>query len=350
MGIRQGEKTNALGLSQADYKGRVTSLCQGCGHNSISSQIIAVAYELNIEPHKIIRLSGIGCSSKSPAYFLGRSHGFNSLHGRMPSVGTGALMANSSLLAIGVSGDGDTASIGMGQFKHLMRRNVRMVYIVENNGVYGLTKGQFSATADQGQELKYAGTNPFPPEDLCVEAITAGCGFVARSFSGDPKQVRELLKAALSHGGTAFLDIISPCVTFNNRDTSTKSYGWGKEHAEPLQDLAYIPKDFVPKMDEIMIDDHSPGEARLVELHDGSFIQLRKLEEDYDPADRLGALHRLEWARQQNEFITGLIYFDDSRPSLAEVSEMTDTPLAELPEELLRPSPDALKEIMQSFL
>jgi 2-oxoglutarate ferredoxin oxidoreductase subunit beta len=350
MGTRQRDRTNEIGLSRADYKGQPTSLCQGCGHNSISSQVIAVAYELNVRPHEIIRLSGIGCSSKSPAYFLGRSHGFNSLHGRMPSVGTGALMANRSLLAIGVSGDGDTASIGMGQFKHLMRRNVRMVYIVENNGVYGLTKGQFSATADEGQELKYAGTNPFPPEDLCLEALTAGCGFVARAFSGDPKQVRELLKAGLSHRGTAFLDIISPCVTFNNRDTSTKSYGWGKEHAEPLQDLEYIPKDFVPKMDEIMVDDYSPGEATLVELHDGSFIQLRKLEEDYDPTDRLGAFHRLEWARQQNDFITGLLYFDDERPSMAEVSDLTETPLTELPEELLRPSPEALKEVMNSFL
>lgn len=350
METKQREKINDIGLSRADYKGQNTTLCQGCGHNSISSQVIAVAYELNIKPHEIIRLSGIGCSSKSPAYFLGKSHGFNSLHGRMPAVGTGALMANRSLLALGVSGDGDTASIGMGQFKHLMRRNVRMVYIVENNGVYGLTKGQFSATADEGQALKYAGTNPFPPEDLCVEAITAGCGFVARAFSGDPKQVRELLKAGLSHRGTAFLDIISPCVTFNNRDTSTKSYAWGKEHAEPLQDLAYIPKDFVPKMDEIMVDDHSPGEARLVEMHDGSFIRLRKLEEDYDPADRLGALHRLEWARQQNEFITGLLYFNDNRPSMAEVSDMPETPLTELPAEKLRPSPEALEGIMRSFL
>lgn len=350
MRTRQKEKTNDIGLSRADYTGLTTTLCQGCGHNSISNQVIAVAFELNIRPHEIIRLSGIGCSSKSPAYFLGKSHGFNSLHGRMPAVGTGALIANHSLLAIGVSGDGDTASIGMGQFKHLMRRNVRMVYIVENNGVYGLTKGQFSATADEGQQLKYAGTNPFPPEDLCVEAIIAGCGFVARAFSGDPKQVRELLKAALSHRGTAFLDIISPCVTFNNRDTSTKSYAWGKEHAEPLQDLAYVPKDFVPRMDEIMVTDFSPGEVKLVELHDGSHIQLRKLEEDYNPADRLGALHRLEWARQRNEFITGLLYFNDHRPSMAEVSDLPETPLTELPANKLRPSPEALKEIMHSFL
>ena len=222
MGKRR-QRVNLIGLEKTDYNGRPTTLCQDCGHNSISSQIISVAYELSINPAEIIKLSGIGCSSKSPAYFLGQSHGFNSLHGRMPSIGTGALMANHTLHAIGVSGDGDTASIGMGQFKHLMRRNVRMVYIVENNGVYGLTKGQFSATADEGQKLKYAGLNELPPIDICMEAILAGCGFVARSFSGDAKQVRELLKAAFSHRGTAVLDIISPCVAFNNHDTSTKS-------------------------------------------------------------------------------------------------------------------------------
>jgi 2-oxoglutarate ferredoxin oxidoreductase subunit beta len=309
-----------------------------------------VAHELSLRPQEILRLSGIGCSSKSPAYFLGQSHGFNSLHGRMPSVGTGALMSNHKLLAIGVSGDGDTASIGMGQFKHLMRRNVRLVYIVENNGVYGLTKGQFSATADLGQELKYAGVNPFPPEDLCMEALIAGCGFVARSFSGDPQQVRELLKAALSHRGTAMLDIISPCVTFNNRDTSSKSYGFGKEHEEPLQDLEYLPPDFVPREEEILVDDIEPGEVRLVELHDGSYIRLRKLDEDFDPTDRMDAMRRLEEAGHNNEFITGLLYIDSERPSLAEVSNLTDTPLSQLPEEKLRPSPEALDQVMGEML
>jgi 2-oxoglutarate ferredoxin oxidoreductase subunit beta len=289
-------------------------------------------------------LSGIGCSSKSPAYFLGRSHGFNALHGRMPSVATGALIANHLLTGIGVSGDGDTASIGMGQFKHLMRRNLRMVYIVENNGVYGLTKGQFSATADVGQELKYAGRNEFPPADLCLEAIIAGCGFVARSFSGDPRQVRELLKAALSHRGTALLDIISPCVTFNNRDGSTKSYDWGKAHEEPLHDVS-----FVPWAEEIIIEEYGPGEAQVVELHDGSLLQLRKLEEAYDPRDRLGAMARLEAARSQGEFITGLVYFDDSRPSLAEVSGLADTALVDLPAERLRPGPEALAELMAGY-
>jgi 2-oxoglutarate ferredoxin oxidoreductase subunit beta len=345
MTTRNASRTNSIGLEFADYKGRPSTLCKGCGHDSISSQIISVAYEMSIKPHEIIKLSGIGCSSKSPAYFLGRSHGFNALHGRMPSVGTGALIANHTLHAIGVSGDGDTASIGMGQFKHLMRRNVRMIYIVENNGVYGLTKGQFSATADYGQSLKYAGKNDFPAEDLCVEAIVAGCGFVARSFSGDPKQVRELLKAALNHNGTAMLDIISPCVTFNNADDSTKSYSWGKENEEPLHDI-----NFVPKMDEIIIEDYDPGEVRQVEMHDGSIIQLHKLETDYDPTDRMGALNRLEWARQQNEFITGLVYFDDSRASLSDVSNIGQTPLAQLPEAKLRPSRQALTDLMDTFI
>ncbi|MFN2190421.1 MAG: thiamine pyrophosphate-dependent enzyme, partial [Candidatus Promineifilaceae bacterium] len=265
MSTNKGLKTNALGLTQSDYRDLPSSLCKGCGHNSVTSQIVSVAYELNIKPNEIIRLSGIGCSSKSAAYFFGRSHGFNSVHGRMPSVATGALVANNDLAAIGVSGDGDTASIGLGQFKHLLRRNLRMVYIIENNGVYGLTKGQFSATATLNQELKYAGRNLFPPQDLCMEAIISGCGFVARSFSGDARQVRELLKAALSHRGTAVLDIISPCVTFNNDASSTFSYSWGKEHEEPLQAIH-----FVQEQDEIMIDAFDPGDSRTIRLHDGS--------------------------------------------------------------------------------
>ena len=344
---RGRDRTNEIGLEFSDYKGRPTSLCQGCGHNSISNQIIQVAYELNVRPHEIIKLSGIGCSSKSPAYFLGMSFGFNALHGRMPSIATGAMMVNHHLKAIGVSGDGDTGSIGMGQFKHAIRRNLRMVYIVENNGVYGLTKGQFSATADEGLELKYAGTNEFRPIDLCQEAIVAGCGFVARSFSGDPNQVRELMKAALSHRGTAVLDIISPCVAFNNKDFSTKSYGWGKQHEEPLHGL-----DYIPIREEIVIDEYEPGEVKPVELHDGSHILLRKLEEDYDPTSRAGALSRLETALDQQEFITGLIYFDDTRPSLAETEGLHDDAptLAGLPDEKLRPSRDKLQDVMDKFI
>lgn len=344
---RGRQRVNALGLEFADYKGSPTTLCQGCGHNSIANQIIQVAYEMNVKPDEIIKLSGIGCSSKSPAYFLGMSHGFNALHGRMPAVGTGALLANHHLKAVGVSGDGDTGSIGMGQFKHACRRNVRMVYIVENNGVYGLTKGQFSATADEGLELKYAGVNELPPIDICLEAIAAGAGFVARTFSGDPTQVRELLKAAMSHRGIAVLDIISPCVAFNNKDLSTMSYTYGKEHGVQLHEIGYI-----PVREEIYIDEYAPGEAKVVDLHDGARIVLRKLESDYDPTDKIAAMSRLERAVRNREFITGLIYFDDSRPSLAELNKLDgDTPaLAHLPAEKLRPSREKLEKVMGRFL
>ena len=341
----RAEKVNVIGLTQADYKGLPTTLCQGCGHNSISNQIVQVAYELNVRPHEMLKLSGIGCSSKSPAYFLGQSFGFNTLHGRMPSLATGALLGNHHMRAIAVSGDGDSASIGLGQFKHVLRRNVRMVYVVENNGVYGLTKGQFSATADEGQELKYAGTNEFPAIDICMEAILAGCGFVARSFSGDAQQVRELMKAALSHRGTAVLDIISPCVAFNNEDTSTKSYGYGKENEVPLHGIGFVPKEA-----EIEIDAYDPGDMRVVRMHDGSYIQLRKLESDYDPTDRMGAMHRLMWAQEKREFITGLIYLDASRPSLAETSRLVSEPLSALDETQVRPGQDVLAKLMSGLM
>jgi len=331
---------NQIGLAKVDYKGLESTLCSGCGHDSISSQIITACYELGIRPENIIKLSGIGCSSKSPAYFMNRSFGFNALHGRMPSIATGALTANHHLGAVAVSGDGDSGSIGMGQFKHIMRRNVRMVYIVENNGVYGLTKGQFSATADMGQELKYAGRNDLPPIDLCLEALVAECGFVARSFAGDPKQVVPLLKAALSHRGTALLDIISPCVTFNNRDDSTKSYAWGKAHDERINDFTYV-----PPQEEIRVD-YAPGEAKEVELHDGSRIVLKKIDESHDPTDRLAALRLLEEARARQQFITGLIYIDGSRPSLAEHERLGATPLAHMPASKTRPSPESLEKIM----
>ncbi len=338
-------RVNAIGLAQADYKGLPSTLCQGCGHNSIANQIVQVAYELSVKPHEILKLSGIGCSSKSPAYFLGQSFGFNSLHGRMPSLATGALISNHTLQGIGVSGDGDSASIGLGQFKHILRRNMRMVYIIENNGVYGLTKGQFSATADEGQELKYAGTNVFPPIDICMEAILAGCGFVARSFSGDASQVRELMKAALSHRGTAVLDIISPCVAFNNEDTSTKSYSYGRENEIPLHGIG-----FVPKEEEINIEEYEPGEVRVVEMHDGSLIKLRKLETDYDPTDRMGAMHRLQWAEENQEFITGLVYYDPSRPNLSETLNLPAAPLSTLTDERIRPPATALDSLMSGLM
>ena len=336
-------KVNVVGLAKADYKGRPSTMCAGCGHNSISSQIINAAYDLSLSPHEIVKLSGIGCSSKTPAYFLGRSHGFNSLHGRLPSLATGALVANRSLKAIGVSGDGDTASIGMGQFVHLLRRNVPMVYIIENNGVYGLTKGQFSATADFKQTLKYAGLNPFMPVDLCMEALTANCGFIARSFAGDPKQVTELIKAALSFEGTAVLDIISPCVTFNNRDESTKSYGWGREHEDPLHDVTYV-----PKYEEIQVD-YEAGETTEVRLHDGSAIVLKKLGEEYDPTDRSAAIQLLEQARENQVLATGLIYFNPDQPSLQDSEQMIERPLSGLAADELRPSQESLLEVLEGF-
>ena len=336
--------SNAAGLSKADYGGTPSTLCKGCGHNSIASQIIQVAFELSLRPHEVLKLSGIGCSSKSPAYFLGMSHGFNALHGRMPAVATGALVANHRMRAIGVSGDGDTGSIGLGQFKHLLRRNVRMVYVIENNGVYGLTKGQFSATADEGLDLKYAGHNDLPPIDLCQEAIAAGCGFVARSFAGDAKQVRELLKAAFSHRGTAVLDIISPCVAFNNEDDSPKSYAYGRHHEKPLHELGYI-----PFAEEIVIGESDPGELTTVDLHDGSRLKLRKVEEEHDPTDRGSAMRRLMEAERKQEFITGLLYYDAKRPSYAEAARLGETPLGLLSEASLRPPPEALERTLQRY-
>ena len=340
----RGEKLNLVGLEKSDYKGNPSTLCQGCGHDSISSQIINVAFELSIPPHRIIKMSGIGCSSKSPAYFLNRSHGFNSLHGRMPSVVTGAMLANRELLPIAVSGDGDTGSIGMGQFKHVVRRNVPMVYIIENNGVYGLTKGQFSATADVGQKLKYAGTNEMPPIDLCLEAIAAGAGFVARSFAGDAKQVRELLKSALNYEGTAILDIISPCVTFNNHEDSTKSYPYGKANAERLHDIT-----FVQKYEEINVD-YEPGSQIQVQLHDGPTIQLKKLEREYDPTDKLQAIRLLVESEQKQEFITGLIYINQQRDTLQDVLDLPPVPLAQISHEDLRPPREALDKLMADLM
>lgn len=337
------DSTNQIALTKNDYKGRRSTLCQGCGHNSISAQIISACYELAIPPEQIIKLSGIGCSSKSPTYFLSRSHGFNGLHGRMPSLATGALVANRRLRGIGVSGDGDTASIGIGQFIHLLRRNLPMVYIVENNGVYGLTKGQFSATADKGQVLKKQGVNPFMPVDVCLEALSANCGFVARSFAGDPKQVRELIKAALCFEGTAVLDIISPCVTFNNRDESTKSYSWAKVHEDPLHDVT-----MVPKKDEIKVE-YQPGEVKEVEMHDGSMLMLKKVEREYDPADRISALRMLEETKARNILITGLFYINEESPSLQDVGKMVPIPLTDLTEDELRPSRESLENLMHKF-
>ncbi len=330
---------NVIGLSKSDYRGEPSTLCQGCGHNSISSQIIAACYELGIQPENLLKFSGIGCSSKSPTYFLNRSFGFNGLHGRMPSLATGAMFADTSMVGIAVSGDGDTVSIGMGQFKHVMRRNLPLVYIIENNGVYGLTKGQFSATAETGLELKGHGTNPYMPIDIAWEAVVGRATFVARSFAGDPKQVKELLKAAISHGGIAVLDIISPCVTFNNRDDSMHSYAWGKDHEAPLHELSYV-----PPREDILID-YEAGEVIDVTMHDGSNIVLKKLELDYDPTNRSNILCMLEEANKKNWLVTGLIYIDTDQPSLFDFYNLTDTPLNRLSESQIRPPEETIDKV-----
>lgn len=335
-------QVNLVGLSKTDYKGNPSTLCQGCGHNSIASQIIAALYELNVVPEDIAKFSGIGCSSKSPTYFLNRSFGFNGLHGRMPSLATGALFADHTVKGIGLSGDGDTASIGMGQFKHVLRRNLRLVYIVENNGVYGLTKGQYSATAEVGLKLKGKGANPYMPVDIVAEALASHATFVARSFAGDPKQVKALIKSALSHDGLAVIDIISPCVTFNNKDYSIHSYSWGKQHEVALHELSYV-----PPAEEIMVE-YEPGEDKEVTMHDGSKVILRKLERDYDPTNRSEAIRMLEEANACNCLVTGLIYIDENKPSLMEdIYKLTETPLNRLTEDRLRPKREAMEKVNQ---
>ncbi len=336
--------TNRIGLTLADYKGSPSTLCDGCGHDAITSQIIKAFYELGVDPYRVAKLSGIGCSSKTPAYFLNRAHGFNAVHGRMPSIATGVSAANKELLQIGISGDGDTASIGIGQFCHVVRRNVPLLYLVENNGVYGLTKGQFSATADIGSRLKSGVVNDLPAIDLCGLAIELGCSFVARSFAGDPKQLVSLLKAAISHNGTAVLDIISPCVTFNNHEGSTKSYKHAKETDIPLHEIGYI-----PFYEQITVD-YQAGEVEEVTMHDGSHVLLKKLGNDYDPTDRVGALNTIRKAYEQQQFLTGLIYIDESKPNFNELMHLVDEPLASLKEDRLRPPKQVLDEIMKSLM
>jgi 2-oxoglutarate ferredoxin oxidoreductase subunit beta len=334
-------QVNLAGLAKSEYRGNPSTLCQGCGHNSISNQIIGALYEMNIVPEDVVKFSGIGCSSKSPTYFLNRSFGFNGLHGRMPPVATGALFADHRLKGIGISGDGDSASIGMGQFKHVVRRNVNMVYIIENNGVYGLTKGQFSATAEVGLSLKHQGTNPYMPVDICMEALAANATFVARSFAGDPKQVKELLKAALAHHGIAVLDIISPCVTFNNQSNAFHSYTWGKDHEEPLHDITYI----APRNEIILEQAMKEGEVREVELHVGSVVILKYLDKSYDPTSRFEALRVMEESERNNWLVTGLLYVEPNRPTLTDRYNLVDTPLNRLGDADLRPSPDMIKTV-----
>ena len=336
-------KSNRIGLSVLDYKGGKTTLCAGCGHNAISERIIEAMYDMGVKPERVAKLSGIGCSSKSPAYFMNRSHSFNSVHGRMPSIATGALLANRNLIALGVSGDGDTASIGVGQFVHLMRRNLPLIYIIEDNGVYGLTKGQFSATADLGSKLKSGVLNDLPPIDTCALAIQLGATFVGRSFSGDKRQLSTMLKAAIAHHGTVMLDVVSPCVTFNDHEGSTKSYKYVKDHEETLQEM-----NFVPHFQEIDVE-YDPGTTVEVTIHDGSHLQLRKLEEDYDPTDRIQAISRLTEAHDKGEVLTGLFYVNTKSASFLDMLNMVDEPLATLPESLTRPGREALEAAMEEL-
>jgi 2-oxoglutarate/2-oxoacid ferredoxin oxidoreductase subunit beta len=336
-------KTNRLGLAVMDYRGGKTTLCAGCGHNAISERIIDAMYEMGVKPERVAKLSGIGCSSKSPAYFMNRSHSFNAVHGRMPSVATGAMLANRDLMALGVSGDGDTASIGMGQFVHLMRRNLPIIYIIEDNGVYGLTKGQFSATADLGSKLKTGVINDLPPVDTCAMAITLGATFVARSFSGDKKQLHAVLKAAIAHNGTSMLDVVSPCVTFNDHEGSTKSYKYMKDHDEPLQEVS-----FVPAFEDITVE-YDPGSTVEVTMHDGSRLRLRKLEEDYDPTDRIMAITRLNEAHDKGEVLTGVFYVNPKAPTFIDLLNLSSEPLATLPESVVRPGREVLEQVMEEL-
>jgi 2-oxoglutarate ferredoxin oxidoreductase subunit beta len=338
-----GPKTNVIGLSVLDYRGGKTTLCAGCGHNAISERIIDAMYEMGVKPEHVIQPSGIGCSSKTPAYFMSRAHSFNAVHGRMPSVATGAVLANQKLIALGVSGDGDTASIGIGQFVHLMRRNLPIIYIIEDNGVYGLTKGQFSATADLGSKLKTGVINDLPPIDTCALAIELGATFVGRSFSGDKKQLSAMLKAAIAHRGTSMIDVVSPCVTFNDHEGSTKSYKYMKDHEEPIQDI-----NFIPRFAEIDVD-YDPGATVEVTMHDGSRLRLRKLEEEFDATNKIESVKRLMEAHVNDEVLTGVFYVNPKAPTFIDMLNMTDESLATLPESVLRPGREVLEQVMEEL-
>jgi 2-oxoglutarate/2-oxoacid ferredoxin oxidoreductase subunit beta len=334
-------KTNRIGLQILDYRGGKTTLCAGCGHNAIAERILEAFYDMGIQPERVMKMSGIGCSSKSPAYFMSRSFSFNSVHGRMPSVATGALLGNKTMRSIGISGDGDTASIGMGQFVHLLRRNVPMIYIIEDNGVYGLTKGQFSATADIGSKLKTGVVNDLPPIDVCALAIQMGATFVGRSFSGDKKQLSAMLKAAIAHRGTVLLDIISPCVTFNDHEGSTKSYKYMQEHEETVSEIG-----FIPLFEDITVD-YDPNTTVEVQLHDGSHMRLRKLHEDYDPTSRARAVNMLMDVQEKEEVLTGVFYVNTQETDFTSLLNMVDEPLATLSSDRVRPSREVLDELMR---
>ena len=337
-------KLNVINEPKDSYTGGKSSLCPGCGHDQISSVIVNAAWENGIKPHRIAKMSGIGCSSKTPAYYLGQSHGFNTVHGRMPSVTTGANVVNTDLTYLGVSGDGDSASIGIGQLIHAIRRNVNMVYIVENNGVYGLTKGQYSATADIGSKKKKGAVNETQPIDLCAMAINLGCSFVARSFSGSKKQLTAIIKAAMSHKGFALIDVISPCVTFNNNDESLRSYGYVKDNTAELHSVGYIPH-FSP-LEQVEVP---AGSYRDITLHDGSTMRLETISEDHDISDAVAALGALHKADAERKHVMGLLYFDGEKPSLDADLDLHETPIVEMGEDILRPSPEQLDKVISAL-
>jgi 2-oxoglutarate ferredoxin oxidoreductase subunit beta len=336
-------KVNHIGLPVLDYRGGKSTLCAGCGHNAISERIVDAMFEMGVEPERVMKMSGIGCSSKTPAYFMSRSHAFNGVHGRMPAISTGAILANHTMTMLGVSGDGDTASIGMGQFVHLMRRNLPMIYILENNGVYGLTKGQFSATADLGSKLKTGVVNDLPGIDICALAIQLGASFVARSFSGDKKQLLSMLKAAIAHKGTVLLDVISPCVTFNDHEGSTKSYKFMQENDEPINEIG-----FVASFDEIEVD-YDSGQIHEVKMHDGSSLRLRKLLENYNPTDKAHAVRTLMESELKNEILTGVFYINTEKPTFIDLLNLVDVPLGTQPESVTRPPSSALAALMDAL-
>jgi len=334
-----GQKTNAIGLLRRDYEGVLSTLCAGCGHDSITAAIVQAFWELSIPPEKVLKLSGIGCSSKTPAYFLSGAHGFNSVHGRMPSVATGAQAGHRDLVCIGVSGDGDSLSIGFGQFGHVVRRNLNMLYIIENNGVYGLTKGQFSASADPGSKAKKGEVNEWKNIDSVSTAISLGGSFVARSFSGDREQLVTLIKAGIRHRGCAVLDVVSPCVTFNNHAGSTKSYDYTREHYHPATQ-----SDFVEPASEIKAS-YAEGETVVIEMHDGSKILLRKTDSGYDASDRSNVMQYLEQQRALGEVVTGLLYINPDMPQMHDVYKTTHTALRDISFDKLNPGSEALAKL-----
>lgn len=341
--VHRGLSHNELGLTIRDYEGGMSTLCAGCGHDSVTAAIIQAFFELSVPPHRVAKMSGIGCSSKTPAYFLGRSHGFNAVHGRMPSIATGAAAANRDLYLLGVSGDGDSLSIGLGQFAHAVRRNLDMLYIIENNGVYGLTKGQFSASADIGSKAKRGEMNQQPPIDPVQLAMALGGSFVARSFSGDKDQLVPLIKAGIRHRGFAVLDVLSPCVTFNDHEASTKSYAYAREHFHPV-----VHTDFIPPSEEIEVA-YDQGEVVSIELHDGSRLLLKKVSADYSTDNRGAAIDYVRAHQRRGEFVTGLLYVDESEPDMHSISQTVATPLNELEFDALCPGQAGLDAVQRYY-